>query len=169
MIDLKTEKFIQKAKLIHGDNYDYSKVDYINNKTKLEIICKIHGIFKQIPNSHLKGRGCPKCKNIMSKPEIEIQNYVRELGYEIDTNNRKLLRGKELDIYIPTLNKAIEFNGNYYHYSKKYFKKGKHSEKSNLCKQKGIKLLHIREDLWKNDQEKMKKIIIKFLNINGTR
>ena len=48
--------------------------------------------------------------------------------------------------------------------NKEHFIPGKHSNKSNLCREKGIKLLHIREDLWNRDKEKMKQIILKFLN-----
>ena len=47
-----TELFIQKAKLIHDDKYDYSKVNYINNNIKINIICKIHGDFEQSPSKH---------------------------------------------------------------------------------------------------------------------
>lgn len=56
-----TDEFINKAKKIHGDKFDYSKVEYINNSTKVCIICPIHGEFWQTPNSHLNGRGCRKC------------------------------------------------------------------------------------------------------------
>ena len=55
------EEFIAKAKLVHGDKYDYSKVDYVNRKTKVCIICSKHGEFWQTPNHHLSGCGCPKC------------------------------------------------------------------------------------------------------------
>lgn len=56
-----TERFIQDARKVHGDRYDYSKVDYKNSKTKICIICPIHGEFWQSPNVHLKGSGCRKC------------------------------------------------------------------------------------------------------------
>ena len=55
-----TDKFIQKAKLIHGDKYDYSKVEYVNAKSKVIIICKEHGDFLQTPDSH-RNSGCSKC------------------------------------------------------------------------------------------------------------
>ena len=55
------EMFFEKSKKIHGDKYDYSKVEYINNSTKVCIVCPEHGEFWQTPNSHLNGRGCPKC------------------------------------------------------------------------------------------------------------
>ena len=61
MKGLTTYEFIMKAEFVHGDRYDYSKVDYINNRTKVNIICKEHGIFEQRPTRHLCGDGCPKC------------------------------------------------------------------------------------------------------------
>lgn len=69
-----TQEFIEKARQIHGDKYDYSKVEYINNHTKVCIICPEHGEFWQIPNSHLNGHGCPIC----------ARNYCR-LSYNIFT------------------------------------------------------------------------------------
>jgi hypothetical protein len=56
-----TEEFIQKAKKIHGNKYDYSKVEYKNNSTKVTIICPVHGEFEQAPSNHLAGKGCCKC------------------------------------------------------------------------------------------------------------
>ena len=58
------EEFIEKAKKIHGDKYNYSKSVYINSKTPITITCPIHGDFKQIPNTHLNNHGCPKCGTI---------------------------------------------------------------------------------------------------------
>ena len=59
----KTKWFIEKAELVHGNKYDYSKVEYINYDTKIIIICPIHGKFHQTPNKHLHGQGCPLCGN----------------------------------------------------------------------------------------------------------
>ena len=58
-----TEKFISKAQAIHGNMYNYSKVNYIDTKTKVCIICPIHGEFWQRPDIHLRGSICPKCSN----------------------------------------------------------------------------------------------------------
>ena len=57
-----TDEFIQESILKHGNNYDYSLVNYINDKTKVKIICPIHGEFKQSSGHHLRGNGCPICK-----------------------------------------------------------------------------------------------------------
>ena len=147
-------------------NYDYSKVEYINAKTKICIICKIHGEFWQTPSNHLMGKnGCQECNTFISKPEMEIQEFVKSLYHKIITNSKKIIFPFELDIYIPSLKKAIGFNGTYWHYHSDHFVPGKHTRKSNLCKEKGIRLLHIREDLWIKNPEKMKEIILKFLKI----
>ena len=60
-------RFIKK----HGYKYDYSLVKYKNNHTKIEIICKEHGVFTQIPNSHLNN-GCPKCVGLQKKTTNEF-------------------------------------------------------------------------------------------------
>ena len=165
-----TVSFTDRSIRIHGNKYDYSRVEYKNNSTTVVIICTEHGLFHQRPNDHLSGKGCPKCKSIISKPEIEVQDFVKSLGFKIITNNRKILNGKELDIYIPELKKAIEFNGTYWHYDKtnpNCKPSCYHSTKSKLCKSKDINLLHLREDLWNRNKQKMKKVIHKFLKINN--
>ena len=64
--------FIEKANLVHNNKYDYSLVEYKGNKTKIKIICKLHGVFEQMPMNHLKKQECcPYCngkkKNIKDK------------------------------------------------------------------------------------------------------
>ena len=160
------EDLIKIFNSVHNNKYDYVLMVYKNGLTKIKIICPVHGVFEQIPNSHFNGSGCSKCNSIISKPEIELQDFIIDLGYEIETNNRKILNGKELDIYIPSLNKAIEFNGTWWHYDKKNInckQNGYHAMKSNLCKEKGIKLLHVREDLWKENRKTIENALIKFL------
>ena len=82
---LTTEQFIKKAKQIHGDKYDYSKVEYINNHTKVCIICPEHGEFWQTPNSHLNGNGCSSCKGLKkltTKEFIERAKQVHGNKYD---------------------------------------------------------------------------------------
>ena len=71
---LKNSIFIEKAKQIHNDKYDYSKVNYVNSRTKVCIICPTHGEFWQTPHNHLKGYGCAECgkeKSHLSKMTTE--------------------------------------------------------------------------------------------------
>jgi Zn finger protein HypA/HybF involved in hydrogenase expression len=72
---LTTEEFIEKSRKIHGDKYNYSLVDYVNNKIKVTIICPIHGEFKQRPNHHLDGRGCPECGGSKKK---NTKTFIQE-------------------------------------------------------------------------------------------
>ena len=76
-----TEQFIKEAKEIHGDKYDYSKVEYINNRTKVCIICPKHGEFWQTPESHLSGCGCRKCykEGCQINPNEKFINKVDEI------------------------------------------------------------------------------------------
>ena len=76
----KNEIFIEKAKKVHGDKYDYSKVEYVNAKTKVCIICPEHGEFWQTPNTHLSGKGCIHCGNASSakKRKTNIEEFIKK-------------------------------------------------------------------------------------------
>jgi len=76
---------VERFNKIHGDKYDYSLVEYINAKTKVKIICKIHGIFEQIPDGHLNNRNCYKCSNNQKLTNEEFINESRKIhGYKYD-------------------------------------------------------------------------------------
>jgi len=81
---LTKEEFIEKAKKVHGDKYEYSEVKYINNSTKVCIICPKHDKFEQTPSNHLKGKGCPKCvgRNKTTEEWIEKTKQVHEDRYD---------------------------------------------------------------------------------------
>ena len=71
----KNDIFIEKAKKIHGNIYDYSLVNYINNHTKIKIICE-HGIFEQTPKKHLFGQGCKKCNEVVPLKNTERRQFT---------------------------------------------------------------------------------------------
>jgi len=78
----KTNLFISKAIKLHGDKYEYSKVNYVNAKTKVTIICKTHGEFTQTPSNHLNRYNCQKCaNNIKSNTETFIEKAKQIHGY----------------------------------------------------------------------------------------
>ena len=88
-------EFIEKAKKIHNEKYDYSKVEYINNKTKVCIICPEHGEFWQTPNSHLKGRACPICMKEKNKQMLlENSNKQRLTTEQFILKARKIHNDK---------------------------------------------------------------------------
>ena len=70
---LTLEEFIQRARLVHGDRFDYSKTIYIDSYTKVIITCPEHGEFEQIPASHLFGIGCFKCGN----PTLTLEEFIQ--------------------------------------------------------------------------------------------
>ena len=82
---LTTEQFIEKSKSIHGDKYDYSKVEYKNQKIKVTLICSEHGEFNVVPNYHLIDRvGCTKCsKNIIKEKASYTSNEFIQKAYKI--------------------------------------------------------------------------------------
>jgi hypothetical protein len=85
-----TEEFIELANKIHNNLYDYSKINYINNRTNIIIICKIHGDFPQRPEHHLNGCGCPECKNckrLNNKTFIEKSNIIHNNKYDYSLVN----------------------------------------------------------------------------------
>jgi len=86
-----TEEFIKKANQVHNFKYDYSKVNYVNSKSKVIINCKIHGEFDQPPTDHLQGHGCRDCgfdSNIMSNQEfIKKANQVHNFKYDYSKVN----------------------------------------------------------------------------------
>lgn len=71
-----TKEFIQKAKAVHGDKYDYSKVEYVAYRTEVCIICPIHGEFWQKPVNHLSGYGCSFCSG---RKKMSSQNFIERL------------------------------------------------------------------------------------------
>ena len=144
----KVEKFVEDAKMIHGDKYDYSKVNYTNNKTKVCIVCPIHGEFWQSPISHInKHQGCPICDESHLERDIRLLlvNENEEFIQEYKTNWLGL---QTLDFYLPKYNIAIECQGKQHFglggWISKSFEiiKERDERKRKLCEKNGVKLLY---------------------------
>lgn len=149
---LTDEEFKNKARGVHGDKYDYSKVKYHTSHDKVKIICSEHGEFWQKPNDHLQGHGCPLCGNMYSIGEMDIYDFiVRKLGQEnVILRDRNILDGKEIDIFVPCKNIGFEYNGLYWHSEAKGKNKWYHCNKTEECENKNINLYHIFEDEYIN-------------------
>lgn len=108
-----TVEFIKKAMEIHGNRYDYSKVNYVNNSSKVCIICKKHGEFWQTPANHLNGKGCQKCK--ITRTELDVMNYLDEhkiqYNYQCTFDWLKNVGSLFYDFYLPGYSVAIECQG----------------------------------------------------------
>ncbi len=77
---LDKDEFVQRSKKVHGEKFDYSKVEYKNNREKVCITCPIHGDFWQIPNSHMLGKGCWECRNVTigNKKRDRLNDFLRK-------------------------------------------------------------------------------------------
>lgn len=91
------EQFIETSISIHGDRYDYSKVNYAGNKVKVNIVCKKHGDFWQTPNDHIGGHNCSKCS---------LENHA---NYNLKDSKMDHNKNKPLDFYIVNLYSESEF------------------------------------------------------------
>jgi hypothetical protein len=69
--------FIKEAKAVHGDTYDYTGSNYVSAKTKVRILCTVHGAFEQRPTAHLRGQGCPKCAKVDKPKEAAMIRLER--------------------------------------------------------------------------------------------
>lgn len=149
---LTKEEFVEKAKQVHGNKYDYSKTIYVNNHTPTTIICSKHGEFLQQPSNHLRG----SCRQ--SHGEQFVTNYLKanniifvsQYTIEIDSTINK--SGKaNIDFYIPSKNLFIEYNGIQHYIEKQSFggkiefeRQQKRDEYvRNYCKENNIRLLEI--------------------------
>jgi hypothetical protein len=122
-----TEEFIQKCKNIHNDKYDYSEVEYINNRFHIKIICSKHGLFEQRPAHHLNGVGCPNC--LKSSGEQLIENYFNKnlinFKFQYQFNNLKIKKPLRFDFGVldndGNLKFLLEFNGiQHYKYNSRF-------------------------------------------------
>ena len=129
--------------------------------------CQLCGTIFESPYTNSQKVCCPNCKDnrLVSITEKDLLKFVQSIYFgEIIENNRTILNGKELDIYIPEKKLAIEFNGNYWH-STINKNKHYHQGKSLACREQRIRLIHIFEYEWINKQEICKSIIKSALGI----
>ena len=144
-----TKEFLEKAIKIHGDKYDYSKVEYVNAKTKVCIICPEHGEFWQTPNCHLNGQGCPNCNQ--SKMENEISLLLKQNNIKFEQQKRfKWLGRQSLDFYLPDYNIVIECQGKQHFESRDRFgginglneRLEKDNRKKCVCEKNNVRMVY---------------------------
>ena len=143
---LPLEEFIRRSRLIHGDKYDYSKVNYINKSTEVEIICPIHGSFWQKPVFHYHNSGCQKCNESTLEREIRVLLEENDIKYEYEYRFDWLSK-MSLDFYLPEYNIAIECQGRQHFEPNEFLDsdekvKERDKIKKKLCDENGIKLLY---------------------------
>lgn len=149
---LDLEGFVERARVTHGGLYDYSKVIWLGNKEKVEIICPDHGSFWQRGDGHLSGKGCAQCFAVgPSRAETEVFDFIRQFAPDAEQSVVGLLEGRhELDILIPSKMLAVEFNGLIWHSSRHGRDRQYHQRKSDQTALSGCRLIHIWADEWRD-------------------
>jgi len=158
-ISLGKNEILKRFEAANTDSFEYVIPENPRLKTVIQVKCKKHGWFDQVVASHMNGSGCPSCCHSVSKPELEIIDFIKTIvgeGEEIITSDRKILGGLELDIYLPERGLAVEFNGLYWHSDRVKQDKDYHKKKYAGCKAAGIHLVSIFEDEWLHTPEKVK-------------
>lgn len=97
----------------------------------------------------IAAHGCRNCKPLMSKGQIELYDFVLPICPDAISCDRVLISPRELDVFIPSKNFAIEFNGCFYH-SEEYVGKTYHQDKTDACNALGVRLLHVFDDEWRD-------------------
>lgn len=169
------QMFVDKARAIHGDTYDYSQVEYSRAHKKVSIICHVHGAFTMTPANHIsRQQGCAECKK--SKGEIEIKSILTTMGISFiqqhtfkDCVNPKTGRRLKFDFTIPSKNIIIEYDGiQHYKFTPRYHRNLDEfvqtqtfdNIKNQFCKDNGWILVRIMYN------QNIKQQIIKVLNIS---
>ena len=165
------EEFISRANNKHNNKYDYSKINFVDMSTKIEIVCPIHGSFWQEPASHIIGNGCPRCKDSVGEKEIfrilnkynvsfipqyclPLQNHNYLIDFVIEFENKQFfIEYNGLQHYKP-----IEFFGG----NKSFLRQCKRDyEVQEYCKLNNIELLEISYEL---PFEEIEKTLIEHFN-----
>jgi len=167
-----TKDFIKKAKKIHRDKYDYSLVDYDLCTKYIQIICKKHGVFTQLPYQHLSGNGCPICNQ--SKGENIIMNFLSDNNIKY-IHQKKFEKCKNIiylpfDFYLLDYNLCVEFDG-IQHFEPnvrfggeiEFVKRINNDKiKTDFCENNNIELLRIKYN--ENIIEKLKNKLNNYVN-----
>lgn len=142
------EEFLRLAKEAHGDKYDYSKAVYVSGHSKVCIICRKHGEFWQIAESHISGQGCPAC--LESAGEQLIRNTLLENSIKFESQKRfpDWLGKQSLDFFLPDFNIGIEHQGKQHYTPVKHWGNFNwiHTNdlrKQRLCAEHGITILYL--------------------------
>ena len=156
---MRLKEFLRTARRIHNDEFKYPFIEneFKHILSKITVTCPRCGNIKQIAHNHVNGHGCKYCKR--SYAEKQIFSWIKSIlpiGTKIIANDRRLIKPKELDIYIPSYKVAIEFGAAYFH-SEEAVGKKYHAEKQRACESKGVKLITFFDADW--NQIKLRKII----------
>lgn len=169
------EAMIEAFKGVHGLRYDYTPTVYTTSRIKVTVNCRIHGAFDILPTNHLRGQGCGLCSSASTQPvvqpdvldrvhqpptgKIEIGDFLEQLGAEVIRDTKVLIPTKEIALYLPEHQLAIEYCGVYWIDETRGKDPKANFEKMEALNQRGIDLITIFEDEWLDRPEVVRSIL----------
>ena len=177
IIPEKREKYLQKVRTTYKENskLNYNiidnlqdfileeyKTDIVTREIFVDLIVKT-GLSESHLGKYLNRLKIKRKKCTVQKPELELREFIQNnTKMDIIFNNKMIIYPFELDIYIPQLNLAIEFNGDYWH-SVNVQEYNKQLYKTEQCEQKGIRLIHIWDSDWDSNKEFIQSLLKLYL------
>jgi len=168
-----TDDFKEKARTSHFKRHAHIPYESLEDKEFMKRMYNLHGgqvladilgINHTTVYSFLSYHNIEINKNV-SYAEEELARFVESLGFDTNRNERTVLNGREIDIYIPSKKVAIEFNGLWWH-SSKFVEPNYHKEKTDRLTQKGIRLIHVWEDDWRDKKHIVKETLKGILGVS---
>lgn len=163
-----SNKFIEKY-----SHLNIIKIDYNNITIKCEKCNRVYIINRSVlyNRNNITNNPCTYCypiKEGTSISEKNVREFLDSLGISYGTSNRTILKGQEIDIFIPSHNVAIEFDGLFWH-SELFCDRNYHKNKTDICLENKIQLIHIFEDEWEYKQEIVKSRIMNILGLTPNK
>lgn len=162
------DTFTASATEAHGGKFNYEKADYTGTTDKVCIICPEHGEYWQTPNMHVNmQQGCPRCGHVgPSVAQLEIAAFLQQhtsvlIGHRVSR--------KELDVFMPDLNLAVEYHGLIWHSTKFQKDATRDFKKHRFFAEMGIRVIHIYQDEWASKKEQVQRLLLAALGVQGDR
>lgn len=158
------ETFSEKLFATFGSLLTVTESQYEGTYKPLKVLCTKHGVTLETrPNYLLNGwNPCPKCNHMASKGEDEVYRFLSNLT-AAEQRNRKIIAPKELDIYLPGHELAVEYCGMFWHshgsQEEERKNKRKHQQKYDLCKSLGVRLITLWEEEWKDHNYAIRRLL----------
>lgn len=166
---LSSEEIVRRISEVPNTTLVGGVDQYRSDKDRcLEIQCKSCGLVQKKSLIEAMTGRCAACSPIGSQAQIEIDRYVRSLGFVTQISSRDVIPPYEVDTYVPDVGLAIEYNGLYFH-SAIFKNKRYHSQKTALCGEAGVRLIHIFEDEWREKRDIVRSMIAHRLGVAQQR
>ena len=148
-------KTIEEADaVLKNTQYTLATSVYLGSSVKTDLQCKKRGIFKARISDIKQGHGCPSCGQTISVAEKALFDILKPHFPDIVSRDTELIKPLELDIFLPSIKTAIEYDGLRWH-SEQFSKTNKSLIKHNMLKKKGITLITIRENEWRDGKDRV--------------